>query len=139
MCERRECVKLGDPVQLESVAAGFELVSDRTVIMTTYGNEYRVFGATTQAPVAPGTSKGAAPDNQWMFIDSDWADGVIQSALNKSYTAPYAPQSPPHSPKSKSSAMPPPKPRRTLDDPVALLLDPVYRAEASLEDLELQG
>lgn len=135
MFERRECVKLGDPVQLESVAAGFELVSDSTVIMTSYGNEYRVYGATTLGPAAQGNSKGAAAGNQWLFIDSDWADGVIQSAKNKA----YAPQSPPDSPRSKDYDILPPKPKRTLDDPVALLVDPLYRAEANLEDLELQG
>eukprot|EP00928_Gymnodinium_smaydae_P042766 TRINITY_DN28767_c0_g1_i1.p1 TRINITY_DN28767_c0_g1~~TRINITY_DN28767_c0_g1_i1.p1 ORF type:complete len:510 (-),score=74.37 TRINITY_DN28767_c0_g1_i1:340-1869(-) len=68
-------VALGTPLRLESVATGCELQSESTVLMTNYGNEWRVFGCT---PAASSTSR--APSALWSFVDSQWIDGLVASA-----------------------------------------------------------
>merc|ERR1719409_1585543 len=40
--------------------------------MNHYGNEWRVFGVRAGIP--------APPIATWSFVDSDWADGVVQAA-----------------------------------------------------------
>lgn len=121
-------VKLGDVIRLESVLAGCELQSDGTVVMTSYGNEWRIFGATGSSTSS--ASKGSdvvfspafGPSNEWSFVDSRWTDRVIKDARQKVMQVPA----------------------RTpgLDkglDPGLILSDPLYSAEAQLKRLDAQG
>lgn len=111
-------VKVGDAISLESVGTGFELQSNTVVVMTSYGNEYKVFGAKGHIPGGQG-DRGRS--YEWAFIDDRWSDQVIDAAKEK----------------------------KGLEitnggsiykvDPVAMLKDPLYRAETQLAHLDASG
>ncbi|CAE8606324.1 unnamed protein product [Polarella glacialis] len=122
-------VSLGDAVRLESVAGGCDLQSDPTVIMTSYGNEWRVFafkGALSLNTV-PGTDEHrpeAGATNEWSFTNSDWADGIMEDVRKKA---------------AARATVPPDDVADVSGDPAMHLIDPVYRAQQGLRDLEAEG
>jgi len=71
-----EVVRLQEPIVLKSEVTGHFLCSDRTVRMNHYGNEWRVFGSS----VADNPTPSAAT---WSFVDSAWADGIVQAARTR--------------------------------------------------------
>jgi len=107
---KNEVVRLQDPIVLQNEATGNVLCSDRTVRMNHYGNECRVFGA-----AAAGSTASASAT--WSFVDSTWAEGVVQDARTTRKLNDIA----------------------GLDagpDPEVLLCDPVAAADHELELLE---
>eukprot|EP00435_Cladocopium_sp_Y103_P062316 s797_g23.t3 len=102
----------------ESVATGFELQSNTVVVMTSYGNEYKVFAAKGHIP---GGQADRGRSFEWAFVDDRRSDQVIDAAKEK----------------------------KGLEitnggsvykvDPVAMLKDPLYRAEAQLAHMDANG
>jgi len=87
---------------LESVETGHRLCSDTSVRMNSYGNEWRVFCASAPAEAAA----------MWTFVDSRWADQVVEASR-------------------KAAGHDPAKP-----DPGELLVNPSARADHELHVLE---
>jgi len=79
-----EVVKIASPVVLESLATGHCLRSDTTVRMNNYGNEYRVFGASTLQEASAGHCEGA---DVWSFVNSEWTDEVMKMARSRGINA----------------------------------------------------
>lgn len=111
-------IKLGEPLSLENVVTGCELQSNSQVVMTSYGNEYKVFGATGHVP---GGQADRGKTNQWAFVDEHWSERMIDAAKEKDGLE-----------ISKGGAV-------YKADPVAMLTDPMYRAEAQLAHLDVHG
>jgi len=70
---KNDPVRLQEPIALQNEATGHLLSSDRIVRMNHYGNEWRVFGAAEPENAASSTST-------WSFVDSTWAEDVVQAA-----------------------------------------------------------
>eukprot|EP00913_Durusdinium_trenchii_P034802 g32555.t1 len=97
----------------ENVVTGCELQSNSQVVMTSYGNEYKVFGATGHVP---GGQADRGKTNQWAFVDEHWSERMIDAAKEKDGLE-----------ISKGGAV-------YKADPVAM-----YRAEAQLAHLDVHG
>lgn len=116
--EEDDRVKLGDSICLESVATGFELQSNTVVVMTSYGNEYKVFAAKGHIP---GGQADRGRSFEWAFVDDRWSDQVIVAAKEKNGLE-----------ITNGGSV-------YKVDPVAMLKDPLYRAEAQLAHLDANG
>lgn len=71
---KNEVVRLQDPIVLQSEASGHLLCSDSTIRMNHYGNEWRVFGTAMEGDSTASTTA------TWSFVDSTWADSIVQAA-----------------------------------------------------------
>jgi len=65
-------VALSTHIILQSVGTNHNLSSDQALRMTTYGNEWRVFGTSTTLP--------ANAVSLWSFVDTQWAEEVVAEA-----------------------------------------------------------
>jgi len=129
----KQRVKLGDPIRLVSLEAQVDLQSDTIVIMTNYGNEYRVFGANGEGMKVP---KGQKPANEWGFMNSRMTSMIMEVAKLKDVAQPPS-LALPSSPSSPSKSLQ--KKRHQYVDPVERLRDPLYRAETDLLNLDELG
>lgn len=110
-----DVVKLGVPVRLEGVSSGRILMSDTTVRMTNYGNEWRVFGGVSDDEGAPTVS--------WSFVNAQWVEDTVAEARSGDGLARSLGQ--------RDGVAGP--------DPGELLQNPVARAEHDLHTMETQG
>lgn len=110
-----EVVRLQDSIVLQSEATDHLLCSDRTVRMNHYGNEWRVFGTAA-------TGSTASASATWSFVDSTWAEGVVQDSRTRRKLEAHAVND-----IAGLSADP---------DPGQLLCDPVAAADHELAVLE---
>jgi len=111
-----DCVRLGESLQLESVACGRSLRSDSTVRMTSYGNEWRVFCG------AGGPDAGSTA--AWSFVNSKWAEGKVAEARKAS---------------GAEGTLAVIGSSDTPVDPGELLQNPLARAEHDLQVLQTEG
>lgn len=117
--DSRRKVELGDLIRLESVATGCELQSNGVVIMTSYGNEYEVFGSNGHVPGGRDVDRGRS--FEWSFLDDHLSEQALVAAQKKHEMAVAAGA------------------RTFRSDPVAMLQDPLYRAETQLAEMDEAG
>eukprot|EP00439_Symbiodinium_sp_Y106_P065914 s168_g10.t1 len=103
----------------ESVATGCELQSNGVVIMTSYGNEYEVFGSNGHVPRGRDVDRGRS--FEWSFLDDHLSEQALVAAQKKHEMAVAAGA------------------RTFRSDPVAMLQDPLYRAETQLAEMDDAG
>eukprot|EP00933_Yihiella_yeosuensis_P038064 TRINITY_DN32028_c0_g1_i1.p1 TRINITY_DN32028_c0_g1~~TRINITY_DN32028_c0_g1_i1.p1 ORF type:complete len:553 (+),score=89.34 TRINITY_DN32028_c0_g1_i1:100-1758(+) len=121
-------VQLGDAIRLESVCGNCHLQSDGKVVMTSYGNEWRVYGAVGEVPPQAKLSlddftPAFGPSNEWSFVDSRWAQEKMEAArIAVKVQEPGARD-------SDGSAL----------DGGRMLADPLYAARRELKKLSDQG
>mmetsp|Transcript_63506 Transcript_63506/g.112967 ORF Transcript_63506/g.112967 Transcript_63506/m.112967 type:complete len:537 (+) Transcript_63506:54-1664(+) len=125
----KQRVQLGDPIRLVSVEHEVDLQSDGVIIMTSYGNEYRVFGATGEGLQV---AKGQKPPNEWLFMNSRMTEGIMEEAKLKDGDRVHALalQTPASPNKSR---------QKRHVDAAHRLRDPLYRAETDLLNLDELG
>jgi len=127
-------VPLRAALRLQNVDTGQILQSDSVVRMNSYGNEWRVFSSSLEEVDGAGDSCSSKSSSSWSFVDSRWAEGVVEAA--RAIVEGTASNDEQISALGSAACI---TSGDGYVDPGELLRDPVRRADHELQTMESKG